>query len=77
MMQEQQQNFSMSTYSQGTGLPIEIVSDQGVHFINEVIEFLLEEFMVIHRKFAPYHPQAKWPSGEYKQSVMHSFDKSC
>ena len=30
-------------------LPIEIVSDQGVHFINEVIEFLLAEFMVIHK----------------------------
>ena len=38
------------------GLPIEIVSDQGVHFINDVIEFLLEEFMVIHRRSAPYHP---------------------
>lgn len=38
------------------GLSIEIVSDQGVHFINEVIKFLLEEFMVAHRKIAPYHP---------------------
>lgn len=40
------------------GLPIEIVSDQGVHFINKVIEYILHEFMVIHRKFASYHPQA-------------------
>ena len=40
------------------GLPIEIVSDQGVHFINEVISFLLAEFMVIHKRSAPYHPQA-------------------
>ncbi|WP_176691493.1 DDE-type integrase/transposase/recombinase, partial [Enterobacter cloacae complex sp. GF14B] len=40
------------------GLPIEIVSDRGTHFINEVIEILLDEFMVIHRKSAPYHPQA-------------------
>ncbi|MCO5573220.1 hypothetical protein L7F22_026989 [Adiantum nelumboides] len=39
-------------------LPIEIVSDRGIHFINEVIEQLLDEFMVIHRKSAPYHPQA-------------------
>lgn len=39
-------------------LPIEIVSDQGKHFINEVIEYLLVEFMVIHRRFALYHPQA-------------------
>ena len=30
------------------GLPIEIVSDQGVHFINEVIEFLLAKIMVLH-----------------------------
>ena len=40
------------------GLPIEIVSDRGMHFINEVIEHLLDELMVIHRKSAPYHPQA-------------------
>lgn len=39
-------------------LLIEIVNDQCVHFVNEVIEFLLEEFMVIHRRFSPYHPQA-------------------
>ena len=40
------------------GLPIEIVSDRGTHFINEVIHHLLDEFMVIHKKSAPYHPQA-------------------
>ena len=39
------------------GLPIELVSDQGTHFNNEVIEYLLKEFMVIHHKSAPYHPQ--------------------
>ncbi|MCO5569821.1 hypothetical protein L7F22_023535 [Adiantum nelumboides] len=39
-------------------LPIEIVSDRGTHSINEVIEQLLDEFMVIHKKSAPYHPQA-------------------
>ena len=39
------------------GLPIEIVSDQGVHFVNEVIEFLLHKFMIIHKRSAPYHPQ--------------------
>ena len=38
------------------GLPIEIVSDRGTHFLNEVIENLLDEFMIIHRKSAPYHP---------------------
>ena len=38
------------------GLPIEIVSDRGTHFINEVIGFLQEEFMVIQDNLAPYHP---------------------
>ena len=38
------------------GLLIELVSDQGVHLINEVIKFLLVEFMVLHRRFAPYYP---------------------
>ena len=40
------------------GLPIEIVSDRGTHFINEVVQYLLEEFMIVHKKSAPYHPQA-------------------
>ena len=40
------------------GLPIEIMSDRGSHFLNKVIEHLLNEFMVVHRKLAPYHLQA-------------------
>ena len=37
---------------------MEIVSDQGVHFVNEVIEYFLAEFMATHKRLAPYHPQA-------------------
>jgi len=40
------------------GLSIEIFSNIGTHFINKVIEYLLDEFLVVHKKFAPYHPQA-------------------
>ena len=39
-------------------LPIGIVSDRGKLFLNEVIENLLDVFVVIHKKSAPYHPQA-------------------
>ena len=34
------------------------MSDQGLHFLNETIEYLLEEFMVVHKKSASYHPQS-------------------
>ena len=39
-------------------LPIEIVINWGLHFINQNIEYWLEEFMVVHKKSIPYHPQA-------------------
>ena len=32
------------------GLPLEIVSDQGVYFVNEVIDFLLAESMVTQKR---------------------------
>lgn len=34
-----------------------IVGDRGIHFINKVVQYLLEEFMILHKKSAPYHPQ--------------------
>ena len=40
------------------GLPIELVDDKGTHFLNDVIAFLLDEFLIIHNKSIPYHPQA-------------------
>ena len=57
------------------GLPIEIVSDQGVHFVNEVIEFLLNEFMVIHRKSAPYHPQANGQAESMNKTLCSALAK--
>ena len=39
------------------GCPLEIVSDQGGHFINEVIKHLTKTFMIKHRKSTPYYPK--------------------
>ena len=39
------------------GCPLQIISDQGSHFLNEVIAHLLGEFMVTHRKSSPYYPR--------------------
>ena len=40
------------------GLPIEIASDRGLHFLKKVICNLLNMFIVSHKKMAPYHLQA-------------------
>ena len=39
------------------GLPIELVNDQGTHFLNDVMASLLDKFLVIHNVSTPYHPQ--------------------
>ena len=57
------------------GLPIEIVSDQGVHFVNEDIEFLLAEFMVIHRRSAPYHPKANGQAESTNKTITSTLTK--
>ena len=57
------------------GLPIEIVSDQGVHFLNEVIEFLLAEFMVLHKRSAPYHPQANGQAESTNKTLCTTLTK--
>ena len=39
------------------GCPLEIVSDRGGHFINEIMEQLAKTFMIKHRKSTPYYPR--------------------
>eukprot|EP00253_Pinus_taeda_P020082 PITA_20082 len=40
------------------GVPREIVTDQGGQFTSNLVEKLMEEYKVKHRKSTPYHPQA-------------------
>ena len=40
------------------GCPVELISDQGGHFLNHVIEFLTKTHMIMHKKSSTYHPQA-------------------
>jgi len=39
------------------GAPLELVSDRGTHFLNNVIEALTTSYLVKHRKTTPYHPK--------------------
>jgi transposase InsO family protein len=40
------------------GCPLEIITDQGSHFVNEVVKELLDKLSVKHRRASPHYPQA-------------------
>ena len=40
------------------GCPIELVSDRGKHFVNNVIASLTQHYVVVHKRSTPYYPQA-------------------
>ena len=40
------------------GCPIELVSDQGTHFINKLVHELSIYYVIVHKKSTPYYPQA-------------------
>jgi len=39
------------------GIPRAIISDQGTHFCNNLLENMLKKYGVTHRVATPYHPQ--------------------
>ena len=40
------------------GVPREIVSDNGPQFISNLLQGVMEQYKIRHRKSMPYHPQA-------------------
>jgi hypothetical protein len=40
------------------GHPLELVSDRGTHFLNDVIVDLTSKYLIKHRKTTPYNPKA-------------------
>jgi hypothetical protein len=39
------------------GYPFTIIIDQGTHFINDVIDYLIDHFILRHTSFIVYYPQ--------------------
>jgi hypothetical protein len=40
------------------GCPIELISDQGRHFLGQVVESLTTFYAMVHKRSTPYYPQA-------------------
>ena len=52
------------------GCPKVVVSDQGSHFINDVITEFIDIFSIKHRKSTPYHPQTNGQTERTNQTLV-------
>jgi transposase InsO family protein len=59
------------------GCPLNLISDQGTHFINQTIETLFKEFLIDHHKTSRYHPQANRAVESFNKTLTKGITKNC
>ncbi|CAB4418579.1 unnamed protein product [Rhizophagus irregularis] len=57
------------------GCPAKILSDQGTHFRNQIIEKLMEKFQIKHLFSTPYHPQTNGLVERFNRTLSESLAK--
>ena len=60
-------NFLFEILVTWFGFPKILITDQGTHFVNQLIEELIDEFHIYHRRTTPYNPQ--------ENGVVEAFNK--
>jgi hypothetical protein len=54
-----------------------LMSDQGTHFINSIVQAMSEEFEIYHEKSTPYHSQDKEIVEAFNKILENVFTKIC
>ena len=59
------------------GYPRALIRDKGTHFVNIVIEKMIEEFQIQHKKTPTYHPQDNGIIESFNKILEHALTKIC
>jgi len=59
------------------GCPKILMRDRGMHFLNETISIIMEEFQVYHQKSTPYHPQDNQTMEVFNKVFENVLTKVC
>jgi len=57
------------------GHPLELVSDRGLHFLNDMVRSLMEKYLIKHRKTTPYNPRANGLTERANGIIERSLNK--
>ncbi|MCO5586510.1 hypothetical protein L7F22_040450 [Adiantum nelumboides] len=59
------------------GCPLEITSDQGTHFVNDLLATMFHKYQIFHRKSCSYYPRANGQAESTNKVLLMLLRKTC